>query len=119
MKKNNFEDLKKEIKKATKFIPATLSYVFISFAMGYFFVVYLGLPKVFYATGLGISTFPALLDYFAGTHILVKTRIWWINLPITIHIWLIIDCFAYYFLLKSYLNDETIWINLSKKLQKN
>lgn len=114
-----FQNLKIEIKKAFKFIPAVLSYVCVSVGIGYFAVIYLGLPKIFFVSSLGIPAFPALLDYFARTSILSKLKEWWGSLPISVHIWLIIDCFAYYFLFKSYLHKETIWKNLLDKLRKN
>jgi len=114
-----FEKFTGELKKALPYLPATLSYIFFSTGMGYFLVIYIGLPRVFFASGIGLGGIVALWDYFSRTEILKSAQCWWVKMPIIIHLWIIMDCIGYYFLIKAYLHEETIWKNLSSNWQKN
>src|SRR3990167_4250901 len=95
---NDFEDVKKEVRKALPYLFPTISYIILSLGIGYFFVVYVGLAKPAWGTSIGISGFLGILDYLAGTKILHTIRVWWSKIPPQIHVWIVIDCLAYYFL---------------------
>jgi len=114
-----WDALKKEFKKVLPFIPVSISYVFVSTFIGYFLVVYIGLPKLFFASPIGLPFLIGIIDYFGSSSLLLKIKEFWLSVPMTMHFWIIIDCIAYYFLFKAYLNEETLWKNLLNKLQKN
>lgn len=102
-------DIKKGL---TIYALPTLSYIGMSFLLGYFLVNYLSLPKVFYGTSFSIPFFIATMDSMSEGQVLVikKARVWWAHLPAYIHIWIVIDCVMYFFLFKAYIK-KPLWQN--------
>jgi hypothetical protein len=102
-------ELRKGIKKYA--LPA-LSYIGLSLLLGYCLVNYISLPKIFYGTSFSISGFFGIIDILSDgdVSILKKLRLWWAKLPIYIHVWIIIDCIAYFYLFKAYIR-KPLWQN--------
>jgi hypothetical protein len=108
-----FNEVKKVFKESLHFIPPALSYIVGSVMISHFLVVYLGMPTAAYGFPIGFAGFFAILDVMSEKDLLKRLRIWWVKLNPIIHIWILFDCFVYYFSLKAYFHQTLIWKNLS------
>lgn len=115
---NEFNPVLNEFKKGgTRVFIAVFSCIAISILLSHLLETYFAIPSKAYGVTLSVAGILTVYDRWADANSLQELQLYWIGRPMTIHVWLIIDCVAYYFLLRSYLHEMTIWQNLSNKLQ--